>query len=300
MLACFIHKRRQRWCLCELQVVWMQKDLFMYLFDWINQSGAYCPLGLLSGPQYRRKMLSLVFMWTPRCNSLNAKRFIHVSVRLNKSVRGHMALWGYCLGPCTGESCCRWCYCVLQGVIVWMQKDSSMYLFGWINQLGGIWPLVLLSGPLNRRNCCHWCFCVLQHVIVLMQKDSSMYLFCWITPYRCGPLGLLSGLQYRRKLLSLVFMWTPRCNSLNAKDSFMYLFGWINQSGGIWPFGATVWAPVQEKVAVVGVFVYSRCNSLNAQRFIHVSLQLNKSVMGHMDLGGYCLGPSTGESCCSW
>ena len=44
------------------------------------------------------------------------------------------------------------------------------------------------------------------------------------------------------------------------KGSFMYLFGWINQFGGKWPFGATVWAPVQEKekVAVIGVYVNSK------------------------------------------
>ena len=111
------------WCLCELQgvIVWMQKDSSMYLFGWINSQGTYGLLGLLSGSLNRRKLLSLLFMWTPRCNSLNAKRFIHVSVRLIKSVRGHMALWGYCLSPCTGESCCRWCFCVLQGVIAWVQ-----------------------------------------------------------------------------------------------------------------------------------------------------------------------------------
>ena len=32
------------------------------------------------------------------------------------------------------------------------------------------------------------------------------------------------------------------------KGSFMYLFGRINQLGDIWPFGVTVWVPVQEKV----------------------------------------------------
>ena len=42
------------------------------------------------------------------------------------------------------------------------------------------------------------------------------------------------------------------------KDSVMYLFGWINQLGGKWPFGATVWVPVQEKVAVIGVYVNSK------------------------------------------
>ena len=42
------------------------------------------------------------------------------------------------------------------------------------------------------------------------------------------------------------------------KGSFMYLLGWINQLGGKWPFGATVWAPVQEKVAVIGVYVNSK------------------------------------------
>ena len=57
----------------------------MYLFGWIKQ-GTYGPLGLLSGPLYRRKLLSLVFMWTLRCNSFNAKRFIHVSFWLNNAI----------------------------------------------------------------------------------------------------------------------------------------------------------------------------------------------------------------------
>ena len=88
------------------------------------------PLGLLSGPLYRRKLLLLVFMWTLRCNSFNAKRLIHKSLRLNKSFGDIMALWGYCLGASTGESCCHWCFCELQHVIVSMQKDSFMNLFG--------------------------------------------------------------------------------------------------------------------------------------------------------------------------
>ena len=125
-----------------------KKDSFMYLFDWINQTEVIWPYEatVWAPVQNRRKLLSLVFMWTPRCNSLNAKRFIHVSLRLNKSVRGHMALWGYSLGPWTGESCCHWCFCVFQLVIVLMQKDSSMYLFCWITPYG-CGPLGLLSGP---------------------------------------------------------------------------------------------------------------------------------------------------------
>ena len=161
---------------------------------------------LVSGPQYRRKLLSLVFMWTPMCYSLNAKRFIHMSVRLNKSVRGHMALWGYCLGPCTGESCCRWCFLCTprcnslnakRFIHVSLRLNKSV--MGYMD-LGGY-----CLGPSTGESCCRWCFCVLQHVIVLMPKDSSMYLFGWITPYECGPLGLTSGAKYRKKLLSLLF-----------------------------------------------------------------------------------------------
>ena len=59
----------------------------MYLFGRINQLGAYHgPLWLLSGPLYRRKLLSLVFTRTLRCNSFNAKRFIHVSFWLNNAI----------------------------------------------------------------------------------------------------------------------------------------------------------------------------------------------------------------------
>ena len=88
------------WCLCELQrvIVLMQKNSSIDLFDWINQLGAYRPLGLLSGPLYRRKLLSLVFMWTLRCNSFNAKRLIHKSLRQNKSVRGHYGPLGLLSG----------------------------------------------------------------------------------------------------------------------------------------------------------------------------------------------------------
>ena len=129
----------------------------MYLFGWINQSGDIWPFGATVWALYRRKLLSLVFLCTPRCNSLNAKRFIHVSLRLNKLVMGHMDLRGYCLGPSTGESCCCWCFCLLQHVILLIQKDSSMYLFGWITpyECG---PLGLLSGAKYRKNCCHCYF----------------------------------------------------------------------------------------------------------------------------------------------
>ena len=137
---------------CKLQhvIVSMQKR-FIHVSVRLNKSvRGLWPWGLLSGPLYRRKLLSWVFLWTPTCNSFNAKRFIHVSVRLNKSVRGQMALGGYCLGPCTGESCCHWCLCVLLGVIVSMQKDSSMYLFGWITPYG-CGPLGLLSGAKYKK-----------------------------------------------------------------------------------------------------------------------------------------------------
>ena len=216
----------------------MEKDSSMYLFDRRNQPGViwpYGPLRLLSGPLNSRKLLLLVFMWTPTCNSFNAKRFIHISLRLNKSVRrkllslvfmltlrlihesvwlnksvrGHMALSGYCLGPCTGESCCHWCFCKLQHVIVSMQKVHSCicYLFDWINQLGA---------------------------------------------YH-GPLWLLSGPLYRRKLLSLVFIWTLRCNSFNAKR-FIHVSFRLNNVIWVWTFGATVWGQVQEKIAFVAIF----------------------------------------------
>ena len=31
---------------------------------------------------------------------------------------GDKALWGYCLGPCTGKSYCHWYFCKLQGMIL--------------------------------------------------------------------------------------------------------------------------------------------------------------------------------------
>ena len=56
-----------------------------------------------------------------------------------------------------------------------------------------------------------------------------------------------------------MFLWTLTCNSFNAKR-FIHVSVRLNNvsQGCIWPFGATVWAPVQEKVAVIGVYVNSK------------------------------------------
>ena len=108
--------------------------------------------------------------------------------------------------------------------------------------------------PCTGESCCHWCFCKLQHVIVSMQKGPFMYLFGWINQLGAnGPSGLLSGPLYRRKLLSLVFMWTLRCNSFNAKI-FIHVSFRLNNAIWVWPFGATVWGQIHEKIAVIAIF----------------------------------------------
>ena len=71
-----------------------------------------------------------------------------------------------------------------------------------------------------------------------------------------GPLGLLSGSPYRRNLLSLVFVYILSCNSSNAKR-FTLVTLHLNKSGNsVGPLRATVWAPVQEKLAVIGILVH--------------------------------------------
>ena len=60
----------------------------MYLFGWINEFWDMGPLKLLSGPRYRIKLLSLVFLWPLRYTEPNREGFIHVSFRLNKPFSG--------------------------------------------------------------------------------------------------------------------------------------------------------------------------------------------------------------------
>ena len=159
------------------------------------------------------------------------KSFIHVSVRLNKSVKGHMALGGYFLGPCSGESCCHWCFCELQRVIVSMQK---------------------------------------RFIHVSVQLNESV----WGQMALCG---LLSEPLYKRKLLSLVFMWTLRCNSFKAKR-FIHVSFRLNNAIWVWPFGATVWSQVQEKIAVIAIFIKEFTHEWYATIFICVLLQLKKWI----------------------
>ena len=55
----------------------------------VNYRGLYGnsgPLGLLSGPMYRIKLLSVLFLVTPIYTSTHAKRIIHVPFRLNKTI----------------------------------------------------------------------------------------------------------------------------------------------------------------------------------------------------------------------
>ena len=121
-------------CFCELQrvIVSIQEDSFMYLFGWINQLGANGPLGLLSGPLYRRKLLSLVFMWTLRCNSFNAKRFIHVSFQLNNAIW----VWPFgatVWGQIQEKNCCHCYFQFKYSPMSDMRQFLSVYCFSWIN-----------------------------------------------------------------------------------------------------------------------------------------------------------------------
>ena len=69
-----------------------------------------------------------------------------------------------------------------------------------------------------------------------------------------GPLGLLSGPMYRIKLLALAFLWSSMYTDSIAKRIFHVCLQ-LNKPILVGPFGSTVWAPVQDKVAGNGIFV---------------------------------------------
>ena len=75
-------------------------------------------------------------------------------------------------------------------------------------------------------------------------------------PFWWGPSGLLSGPPYRRKLLALVLMWAPKYTDSIAKR-ITHVCLQLNKPILVGPFGPTVWAPVQDKVAGIGIFVNS-------------------------------------------
>ena len=57
-----------------------EKYKFQYTTGAYGNSG---PFGLLSGPMYRIKLLSVLFLVTPIYTSTHAKRIVHVPLRLN-------------------------------------------------------------------------------------------------------------------------------------------------------------------------------------------------------------------------
>ena len=155
----------------------------MYLFGWINQLRAYGPWELLSGPLYRRKLLSLMFLCTPTCNSFNAKWFIHVSVRLDKSVWGQMALWGYCLGPLYRRK-------LLSLVFMWTLRCNSfnakrfIHVTFRLNNAIWVWPLWgYYLGPSTGKNCCHCYFQYKYSPMSNMWQFLSVYCFSWINNF---------------------------------------------------------------------------------------------------------------------
>ena len=140
------------------------------------------------------------------------------------------ALWGYCLGICTGKSCCHWYFCKPQWVIGPMQKESSLYLFGWITPWGGpLWGYCL--GPGTGKSCCRCYFHQKYPPGSNIQQVLSLYLFSWInlflTPYSVTPQAACTGCD--PAAIWNIKSW-PYTN-ITRPSNLLYLFGWINALG---------------------------------------------------------------------
>ena len=122
----------------------------MYVFSWINPFW-WGPLGLLSGPLYRIKLLAMVFLWTLTNTDSTAKRIIHACLQLFKSVVGpagpfsatvweHLFSWSYTQGlmvtSCSHEGNGQW-NVLLPGPILYSGprgtqiRGPKMGLFSW-------------------------------------------------------------------------------------------------------------------------------------------------------------------------
>ena len=65
----------------------------------ISVVGLLGPLGMLSGPVYRIKLLALVVLEAPMCTDFTAKTLIRACFQLNISVVGHPSPLGLLSGP---------------------------------------------------------------------------------------------------------------------------------------------------------------------------------------------------------
>ena len=86
-----------------------KKYKFQYSTGAYGDSG---PLGLLSGPMYRIKLLAVLFLVTPIYTSTHAKKIIHVPLQLNKRIFGPPILrppgQSYRLWPGSNTNCWLW------------------------------------------------------------------------------------------------------------------------------------------------------------------------------------------------
>ena len=140
-------------------------------------------MGLLSGPSYMIKLLSLVSSQI-QCIKVTMQKGLSMYVFSSSTTAYNYGPLGPLVlppGACSGKMLCHWYFCKFRLCYTSHSKRTTYRSSAAQTTYGpvGQWAHYTLCGPCTGKGFCHWCFCKSRGACrsKLLQKELSIYPF---------------------------------------------------------------------------------------------------------------------------